>query len=77
VQVLRCREAFMGATWSELLFMYVRGTVRESMHVGALCLSLFDLALRCPPYTLFVTGSCKSVFCLASPVRARSFDQGL
>ena len=49
MQVLRCREAFKGATWSALLYTYVRATVRERMHVGVLCLSLIDLALCHPP----------------------------
>ena len=76
VQLLRCREAFTGATWSVLLLTYVRATVRERMHVGALCLLLIDLALHHPLHTLFGTGSCRSVFGLAIPARARSFDQG-
>ena len=67
MQVLRCHEAFKGATWSALLLTYVRATVRERMHVGALCVPLIDLALHHPPYTLFGTGSCRSGFCLQAP----------
>ena len=72
----RAQRKGCASTWSALLFTYVQATVRERMHVGALCLPLIDLALHRPPQTLFGTGSCRSVFCLASPARARSFDQG-
>ena len=51
-------------------------TARAGMRVGALCLSLCDLALHRPPYTCLETRSCGSVFSLTSPTHARSFDQG-
>ena len=51
-------------------------TARAGMRVGALCLSLCDLALHRPPYTCLGTGSCGSVFCLTSPAHARSCGQG-